>query len=108
MRQLSLRVRSVLLAFTLLALFAPFTVIILEEAFTESLTEAKMSELRLMNLSLLTAFELEGDSPMMPEVLFEEELNLPGSGYLGLIVFRNEVIWPVSYTHLTLPTIYSV
>ncbi|APE05676.1 MAG: ATP-binding protein [Alteromonas sp.] len=93
MRQLSLRVRSVLLAFTLLALFAPFTVIILEEAFTESLTEAKMSELRLMNLSLLTAFELEGDSPVMPEVLFEEELNLPGSGYLGLIVFRNEVIW---------------
>lgn len=93
MRQLSLRVRSVLLAITLLALFAPFTVIILDEAFTESLTEAKTSELRLMNLGLLSAFELEGDTPFMPDLLFEEQLNLPGSGYLGIIVFRDRVIW---------------
>lgn len=93
MRQLSLRVRSVLLAVALLALFAPFTVVILEEAYTKSLTQAKMSELRLMNLGLLSAFELDGDLPYMPEILYEEQLNLPGSGYLGIIVFRNEVIW---------------
>ena len=92
MRQLSLRVRSVLLAVALLALFAPFTVVILEEAYTKSLTQAKMSELRLMNLGLLSAFELDGDLPYMPEILYEEQLNLPGSGYLGIIVFRNEVI----------------
>lgn len=50
MRQLSLRLRSTFLAIVLLALFAPFTVVILDEAYTDSLTQAKMSELRLMNL----------------------------------------------------------
>tara|TARA_X000001388_G_C2232067_1_gene123616 strand:+ start:1546 stop:2877 length:1332 start_codon:yes stop_codon:yes gene_type:complete len=93
MRQLSLRLRSIFLAIVLLAFFAPFTVVILDEAYTDSLTEAKMSELRLMNLGLLSAFELDGDLPYMPEILYEEQLNLPGSGYLGVIVFRDEVIW---------------
>ena len=93
MRQLSLRLRSIFLAIVLLALFAPFTVVILDEAYTDSLTQAKMSELRLMNLGLLSAFELDGDLPYMPEILYEEQLNLPGSGYLGVIVFRDEVIW---------------
>ena len=91
MRQLSLRLRSIFLAIVLLALFAPFTVVILDEAYTDSLTQAKMSELRLMNLGLLSA-ELDGDPPYMPEILYEEQLNLPGSGYLGVIVFRDEVI----------------
>jgi len=83
MRQLSLRLRSIFLAIVLLALFAPFTVVILNEAYTDSLTQAKMSELRLMNLGLLSAFELDGDLPYMPEILYEEQLSLPGSGYLG-------------------------
>lgn len=52
-----------------------------------------MSELRLMNLGLLSAFELDGDVPYMPEILYEEQLNLPGSGFLGLIVFKDKVIW---------------
>lgn len=93
MRQLSLRLRSIFLAIVLLAFFAPFTVVILDEAYTDSLTQAKMSELRLMNLGLLSAFELDGDMPYMPEILYEEQLNLPGSGYLGIIVFRDKVIW---------------
>ncbi|BFT30814.1 ATP-binding protein [Alteromonas sp. D210916BOD_24] len=93
MRQLSLRLRSILLAIILLALFVPFTVVILDDAYTESLTQAKMSELRLMNLGLLSAFELDGEVPFMPEILYEEQLNLPGSGYLGVIVFRDKVIW---------------
>lgn len=93
MRQLSLRLRSIFLAIVLLAFFAPFTVVILDEAYTDSLTQAKMSELRLMNLGLLSAFELDGDMPYMPEILYEEQLNLPGSGYLGVIVFRDKVIW---------------
>lgn len=93
MRQLSLRLRSVFLAVLLLALFAPFTIFILVEAYTDSLTQAKMNELRLMNLGLLSAFELDGDMPYMPEILYEEQLNLPGSGYLGVIVFRGQVIW---------------
>ena len=93
MRQLSLRIRSIIVAITVLALFAPLTIVILDNAYTKSLTQAKMSELRLMNLGLLSAFELDNDAPYMPELLYEEQLNLPGSGYLGIIVFNDEIIW---------------
>ena len=87
-----------------LALFAPLTVVILDDAYTTSLTQAKMSELRLMNLGLLSAFELDGDIPFMPEILYEEQLNLPGSGYLGVIVFRGHVVWQsASALDYTLP-----
>jgi len=92
MRQLSLKLRSLLFAVSILAIFTPVSVFVLDEAYTDSLTQAKMSELRLMNLGLLSAFELDGDVPYMPEILYEEQLNLPGSGYLGLIVFRDQVI----------------
>lgn len=93
MKQLSLRTRSVLFAIATLAIFTPATVFTLESAYTTSLTQAKMGELRLMNLGLLTAFELDGDMPYIPEILYEEQLNLPDSGYLGLIVFRDTVVW---------------
>ena len=87
-----------------LALFAPLTVVILDDAYTTSLTQAKMSELRLMNLGLLSAFELDGDIPFMPEILYEEQLNLPGSGYMGVIVFRGHVVWQsASALDYTLP-----
>jgi len=89
---------------SVLALFAPLTVVILDDAYTTSLTQAKMSELRLMNLGLLSAFELDGDIPFMPEILYEEQLNLPGSGYLGVIVFRGHVVWQsASALDYTLP-----
>lgn len=108
MRQLSLKLRTVLFAITILAVFAPLTVVVLDDAYTDSLTQAKMNELRLMNLGLLSAFELDGDTPYMPEFLYEEQLNLPDSGYLGLIVFRNKVIWQspsaIEYT-LSPPTL---
>ncbi|WP_339350276.1 ATP-binding protein [uncultured Alteromonas sp.] len=104
MKQLSLRIRSILLAMGVLALFAPLTVVILDDAYTTSLTQAKMSELRLMNLGLLSAFELDDDIPFMPEILYEEQLNLPGSGYLGVIVFRGHVVWQsASALDYTLP-----
>jgi len=93
MRKLSIKLRTVLFALTILAVFAPLTVVVLDDAYTDSLTQAKMNELRLMNLGLLSAFELDGNTPYMPEFLYEEQLNLPDSGYIGLIVFRNEVIW---------------
>ena len=57
MRQLSLKLRSLLFAVSILAIFTPVSVFVLDEAYTDSLTQAKMSELRLMNLGLLSAFE---------------------------------------------------
>ena len=53
----------------LLQIDPPLETIILDDAYTKSLTQAKMSELRLMNLGLLSAFELDGDVPYMPEIL---------------------------------------
>lgn len=93
MKNLSLKLRSLLVAFIALALFIPFSVFTLDKAFTESLTQAKHNELKLMNLALVSAFELDGDVPYMPELLYEEQLNLPDSGYIGLIVFRGEIVW---------------
>ncbi|MEG3767362.1 ATP-binding protein [Alteromonas sp. 14N.309.X.WAT.G.H12] len=93
MINLSLRLRSTLLALIALTIFIPVTVFTLDKAFIESLTQAKHNELKLMNLALVSAFELNGDIPYMPELLYEEQLNLPDSGYIGLIVFRNKIVW---------------
>ncbi|QJR79769.1 GHKL domain-containing protein [Alteromonas pelagimontana] len=93
MKGLSLRVRSIMLAILALAVFIPVTVLTLDKAYTTSLTQAKLSELKLMNLALVSAFELDGAIPSMPDLLYEEQLNLPDSGYVGLIIFRNNVVW---------------
>ena len=93
MTNLSLRLRSILLALLALVVFIPVAVLTLDKAYTESLTQAKHNELKLMNLALVSAFELDGATPYMPEVLYEEQLNLPDSGYIGLIIFRDKVVW---------------
>lgn len=93
MKSLSLRLRSLVLAIIALALFLPTTVVTLDTAYTSSLTQAKYNELKLMGLALISAFELEGDTPYMPELLNDEQLNLPESGYMAAIVFRDHVVW---------------
>lgn len=93
MRRLSLRLRSVILTLLALGLFMPVTVFTLDNAYTSSLRQAKLNELRLMSLALVSEFELDGDVPVMPELLYEEQLNLPDSGYVGMIVFRDNVVW---------------
>ncbi|MCU7555287.1 ATP-binding protein [Alteromonas sp. ASW11-19] len=93
MKGLSLRLRSLLVAIIALGLFIPATVLTLERAYTTSLTQAKLNELKLMSLALVSAFELDGDIPYMPELLYEEQLNLPDSGYVGMIAFRDKVVW---------------
>lgn len=93
MTNLSLRLRSILLAVLALMVFVPFAVLTLDKAYTVSLTQAKHNELKLMNLALVSAFELDGNTPYMPEVLYEDQLNLPDSGYVGLIIFRDKVVW---------------
>lgn len=93
MTRWSLRLRSLLLALAALIVFIPVTVFTLDAAFTNSLIEAKQSELKLMNLSLISAFEFENDEINMPDLLFEEQLNLPDSGYVGLIVLNGEIVW---------------
>ncbi|MCW8107907.1 ATP-binding protein [Alteromonas ponticola] len=93
MKGLSLQLRAIILAVIALTLFIPLTVLTLERAYTASLTQAKQNELKLMSLALISAFELDGNIPYMPELLYEEQLNLPDSGYVGLIQFRNKTVW---------------
>ncbi|MCW8091397.1 ATP-binding protein [Alteromonas sp. ASW11-130] len=93
MKGLSLRLRAIILTLIALTLFIPLTVFTLDRAYTASLTQAKQDELKLMSLALISAFELNGDIPYMPELLYEEQLNLPDSGYIGLIRFRDKTVW---------------
>lgn len=93
MKRLSLKTRSIMLALVALAVFIPVTVYVLDKAYTSSLTQAKLNELKLMNLALVSAFEVENDRPVMPDFLYEEQLNLPDSGYVGFVIFRNKIVW---------------
>jgi len=93
MTTLSLRLRSLLLLAALLLVFVPITIFTLDRAFNDSLVEAKQEKLSLMALSLVSAFRLQGNQPVMPEVLYQEQLNLPASGYWGAIVHRQRIVW---------------
>ncbi|MFS1702894.1 ATP-binding protein [Alteromonas sp. AMM-1] len=93
MRSLSLRVRSLLIACVALVVFIPVTVLTLSQAYTSSLEEAKYNELKLMTLSLISVFEMDDGAPVMPDMLFDEQLNLPNSGYLGVIQLTQATVW---------------
>ncbi|MDC8831745.1 ATP-binding protein [Alteromonas gilva] len=93
MVNLSLRLRSLLIATLALIVFVPVTVFTLSQAYTSSLEQAKYSELKLMNLAMISVFEIDADIVQMPDMLYDEQLNLPDSGYLGVIALDNEVVW---------------
>ena len=90
---LSLRSRSLLLALAALLLFVPSVMFTLERAYVSSLEQAKYNELKLMSLAMVTEFELDSGNASMPQQLFEEQLNLPGSGYMAFILWNNQVVW---------------
>ena len=57
MPNLSLRLRSLLIAILALGIFIPVTVLTLSKAYTSSLLQAKYNELKLMNLAMISVFE---------------------------------------------------
>ncbi len=93
MRRLSLKIRSLLLAVIALIIFLPVTAYILDDAYSTSLTQAKADELKLMNLSLISEFELSETGIRMPDLLYDEQLNLPDSGFIGMIALEDEIVW---------------
>ncbi|WP_296046984.1 ATP-binding protein [uncultured Alteromonas sp.] len=93
MPNLSLRLRSLLIAILALGIFIPVTVLTLSKAYTSSLLQAKYSELKLMNLAMISVFEFDDGVSQMPDMLYDEQLNLPDSGYLGAITINNELVW---------------
>ena len=93
MNKLSLRLRSFLAVGLALIVFLPLTVLTLEQAFTNSLTASMLERLRLQSLSLISEFEMEGGAAVMPEQMFNDQLNMPGSGLYAFIKQDKALVW---------------
>lgn len=93
MPAISLRLRSLLIAAVALCIFIPATVFTLSQAYTTSLEDAKYNELKLMNLGMISVFEIEENSVFMPDMLYNDQLNLPDSGYQGVIKIGDRIVW---------------
>lgn len=91
--RLSLRLRSFAAALLALLLFIPLTAITLEQAFTSSLSESMLEQLRVQNLTLISEFEMQDEQAQMPEQLFNEQLNIPGSGLYAYIMVNRRLAW---------------
>lgn len=93
MTRLSLRKRSLLTAVVVLLVFVPAALFTMDNAYISSLIEAKRSQMRLLNLALISEFEVDDNRAVMPDRLFDEDLNLPSSGFYGFIQKEGEVFW---------------
>lgn len=93
MIKLSLRIRSFVAALLVLLFFIPLSAITLEQAFINSLTQSMLEQLRVQSLTLISEFEMEQEQPAMPEQLFNDKLNIPGSGLYAFIEIDDAVVW---------------
>lgn len=93
MTRLSLRLRSFAAALLALIIFIPLTAITLEQAFTNSLSQSMLEQLRIQSLTLISEFDLEDGEPSMPEQLFNDKLNIPGSGLYAFIQKEQRIVW---------------
>ncbi|MGY0637646.1 MAG: ATP-binding protein, partial [Paraglaciecola chathamensis] len=93
MHNLSLRLRSFAAALLVLVVFIPLAAFTLESAFTSSLSQSMQQQLRVQSLTLISEFEMSGDEPVMPEQLFNDQLNIPGSGLYAFIKLEERMVW---------------
>ena len=93
MRNLSLRLRSFAAAILTLLIFIPLTVITLEKAFNNSLSQSMQQQLRVQSLTLISEFEFEENRPVMPEMLFNDQLNVPDAGLYAFVVSGEKIVW---------------
>jgi two-component system sensor histidine kinase PhoQ len=92
---LSLRLRSFAAALLALLIFIPLTAVTLEKAFNSSLSQSMLQQLRVQSLSLISEFELDntGTQAVMPEQLYNDQFNMPGSGLYAFIQSEKDVLW---------------
>jgi two-component system sensor histidine kinase PhoQ len=92
---LSLRLRSFAAALLALLIFIPLTAVTLEKAFNSSLSQSMLQQLRVQSLSLISEFELDniGSQAVMPEQLYNDQFNMPGSGLYAFIQSDKNVLW---------------
>ncbi|WP_289028444.1 ATP-binding protein [uncultured Paraglaciecola sp.] len=95
MRSLSLRLRSFAAALLALLIFIPLTAVTLEKAFNSSLSQSMLEQLRVQSLTLISEFEMDdsGSHAVMPEQLYNDEFNIPGSGLYAFIQFKSDILW---------------
>lgn len=95
MHNLSLRLRSFAAALLALLIFIPLTAVTLEKAFNSSLSQSMLQQLRVQSLTLISEFELDesGNQAVMPEQLYNDQFNIPGSGLYAFIQFHKGVLW---------------
>jgi two-component system sensor histidine kinase PhoQ len=93
MSTLSLRLRSFAAALLALIIFIPLTALTLEQAFYSSLSQSMLQQLQIQSLTLISEFEMDGDVPSMPEQLFNDQLNIPGSGLYAFIEKNDQPVW---------------
>lgn len=93
MIRLSLRLRSFAAAALALLFFIPLTAITLEQAFTNTLSQSMLEQLRIQSLTLISEFEMLDNQADMPEQLFNDKLNIPGSGLYAFIKVDDKLVW---------------
>lgn len=95
MHNLSLRLRSFAAALLALLIFIPLTAVTLEKAFNSSLSQSMLQQLRVQSLTLISEFELNttGSQAVMPEQLYNDQFNIPGSGLYAFIQSKKSVLW---------------
>ncbi|AGH46102.1 ATP-binding protein [Paraglaciecola psychrophila] len=95
MHNLSLRLRSFAAAVLALLIFIPLTAVTLEQAFNGSLSQSMLQQLRVQGLTLISEFELDstGSQAQMPEQLYNDQFNIPGSGLYAFIQSHDGVLW---------------
>ncbi|WP_340680752.1 ATP-binding protein [Paraglaciecola sp.] len=93
MRNLSLRFRSFAAAILTLMIFIPLTVITLEQAFNNSLSQSMQQQLKVQSLTLISEFEFEENHAVMPELLFNDQLNIPDSGVYAFVLNGDKIVW---------------
>lgn len=93
MRNLTLRFRSFFAAILSLVIFIPLSVITLEKAFNSSLSQSMLQQLRVQSLSLLSEFEFEENQASMPEILINDQFNIPDSGLYAMVLSGDTIVW---------------
>ncbi|MCF2949938.1 ATP-binding protein [Paraglaciecola aquimarina] len=93
MQNLSLRLRTFAAALLTLFIFIPLTAFTLEKAFNSSLTQSMLQQLRVQSLSLISEFEFVKGKVAMPEQLYNDQFNIPGSGLYAFIQSEQGLLW---------------
>lgn len=93
MKPISLKVRTFTAALIALLFFIPLMNYALQQAYSASIHQATFERLRLLSLTLISEFEIEGKEVYMPELMIHGEFNLPDSGIYAIIHNYDNLVW---------------